>query len=70
MMALLEEKQSMEREDVEGRRKKEEAKRLLEAGMRRMEGGRDWGEAAGVKGEEECEKLREMLDWMKAEVGR
>ena len=52
MMALLEEKQSMEREDVEGRRKKEEAKRLLEAGMRRMEGGRDWGEAAGVKGEE------------------
>ena len=37
---------------MEGRRKKEEAKRLLEAGMRRMEGGRDWGEAAGVKGEE------------------
>ena len=34
-MALLEEKESMEREDVEGRRKKEEAKRLLEAGMRR-----------------------------------
>ena len=49
MMALLEEKESMEREDVEGRRKKEEAKRLLEAGMRRIEGGR---EAAGVKGEE------------------
>ena len=71
LMALLEEKESMEREDVEGRRKKEEAKRLLEAGMRRIEGGRDWGEAAGVKGEEEeCEKLREMLDWMKAEVGR
>ena len=40
--------------------------------MRRMEGGRDWGEAAGVIKEkkEECEKLREMLDWMKAEVGR
>ena len=52
MKALLEEKESREREDVEGRRKKEEAKRLLEAGMRRMEGGRDWGEAAGVKGEE------------------
>ena len=52
LKALLEEKESMEREDVEGRRKKEESKRLLEAGMRRMEGGRDWGEAAGVKGEE------------------
>ena len=52
LMALFEEKESMEREDVDGRRKKEEGKRLLEAGMRRMEGGRDWGEAAGVKGEE------------------
>jgi hypothetical protein len=51
-MALLEEKESMEREDVEGSRMMEKAKRLLEAGMRRMEGGRDWGEAAGVKGEE------------------
>ena len=29
------------------------------------------GEAVGVKGEEEeCEKLREMLEWMKAEAGR
>jgi hypothetical protein len=29
------------------------------------------GDSVGVKGEErECEKLREMLDWMKAEVGR
>jgi hypothetical protein len=52
LKALLEEKKSRERKDVEGRRKKEEAKRLLEAGMRRMEGCRDWGEAAGVKGEE------------------
>ena len=48
----MEEKESRERKDVEGRRKKEEAKRLFEAGMRRMEGGIDWGEAAGVKGEE------------------
>jgi hypothetical protein len=38
--------------DVEGRRKMEEAKRLLEADMRRMEGGRDWGEAVRVKREE------------------
>ena len=34
---LLEEKESREREDAEGRRKTEKAKRLLEVGMRRME---------------------------------
>jgi hypothetical protein len=52
LKALLEEKDSREREDVERRRKMEEAKRLLEAGMRRIEGVRDWGEAAGNKVEE------------------
>ena len=57
LKALLEEKESREREDAEGRRKMKEAKRLLEVGMRRMEGGRDWGEAAGVKGEESVRNL-------------
>ena len=70
LMALLEEKESMEREDVEGRRKKEEAKRLLEASMRRMEV-ETWERLQEIKEKKvECEKLREMLDWMKAEVGR
>jgi hypothetical protein len=35
-----------------GQEKEEGGQELLEADMRRMEGGRDWGEAAGVKGEE------------------
>ena len=39
LKALLEEKESREREDAEGRRKIEKAKRLLEVGMRRMEVG-------------------------------
>ena len=39
LKALLEEKESREREDTEGRRKMKEAKRLLEVGMRRMEVG-------------------------------
>ncbi|GMI22023.1 hypothetical protein TrCOL_g6590 [Triparma columacea] len=70
LKALLEEKESRKRKDVEGRRKKEEAKNLLEAGMRRMEVG-TWEILQELKEKkEECEKLREMLDWMKAEVGR
>ena len=39
LKVLLEEKESREREDAEGRRKIEKAKRLLEVGMRRMEVG-------------------------------
>ena len=70
LKALLEEKERRENEDVERRRKTEKAKRLLEASMRRMEV-ETWERLQEFKGEErECDKLREMLDWMKAEVGR
>ena len=42
----------------------------MEADMRRMEVG-TWERLQELKEKkEECEKLREMLDWMKAEVGR
>ena len=42
----------------------------MKADMRRMEV-ETWERLQEFKGEErECEKLREMLDWMKAEVGR
>ena len=42
----------------------------MEADMRRMEVG-TWERLQELKEKkEESEKLREMLDWMKAEVGR
>jgi hypothetical protein len=57
-------------EECGGQEKDEGGQELLEADMRRMEVG-TWERLQELKEKkEECEKLREMLDWTKAEVGR